>query len=115
MWQTGTSVAAPLKSNAPGAHIRDMRYLAVVFLAILAGCQSKPIEQLSYTETKQLAQQLHKRCADQGAPQGSAEFELCMKQEIGREASIRNERAERKRNYRGPVVCNRSFNTVICT
>ncbi len=84
-------------------------------LFCLAACQSKPIEQMSYSETKALALQLHQRCADQGAPQGSPEFDICMKQEISREASIRNERAERKRNYRGPVVCNRSFNTVICT
>lgn len=89
-----------------------MRYLPIALLAILAGCQSKPIEQMSYTETKQLAQQLHKRCADQGAPQGSPEFDICMKQEIGREASIRQENAQRRRNI---VVCNRAFNTVICS
>lgn len=66
---------------------------------------------MSYSETKQLALQLHKRCADQGAPQGSSEFDACMKQEVAREASIRNERHAKKNSG---VVCFQSFNTVIC-
>ena len=90
---------------------RVVTTLAGIGLMVLAGCQSKPIEQMSYSETKALALQLHKRCADQGAPQGSVEFDACMKQEISREASIRHEKAERR--GRG-MVCNRSFNTVIC-
>lgn len=84
---------------------------ALFSVFLLSSCQSKPIEQMSYTETKALAQQLHKRCADQGAPPGSSEFDACMRQEVSREASIRNENAERRRNT---VVCNRAFNTVIC-
>lgn len=86
-----------------------MRYILAVLL--LAGCQSKPIEQMSYSETKELAKQLHQRCAAQGAPQGSPEFEGCMKQEVGREASLRRERHDR---LQSGVTCFNSFGTVIC-
>ncbi len=80
-------------------------------LFCLAACQSKPIEQMSYTESKALFAELHKRCAAQGAPIGSPENDACIKQELGREASIRQENANRRNSI---VVCNRSFNTVIC-
>lgn len=90
-----------------------MRFGVAAALAalLLTGCQSKTIEQLSYSETKVLAKQLHDRCAAQGVPQGHSEFDACMRQEISREASIRHEAAERRNNT---VVCNRVFSTVIC-
>ncbi|RWO34732.1 MAG: hypothetical protein EOS10_00045 [Mesorhizobium sp.] len=86
-----------------------MRYMLAVVL--LAGCQSKPIEQLSYSETKELAKQLHQRCAAQGAPRGSAEFDACMKQEVSREGSIRRDAAARRQSG---IACFNSFGTVIC-
>jgi len=85
--------------------------LVVGFGLLLAGCQSTPVQQMSYTETKALAQELHARCAAEGAPQGSPEFDACMKQELTRETSIRNARAERRRHM---MICRPVFNTVMC-
>lgn len=91
-----------------------MKHWALVVMAAisLAGCQaSKPIEQMSYSESKALAAELHKRCAAQGFPQGDPEFNACMKQEINREASVRNE-AYRRAN--STVICTTVGYTVIC-
>jgi hypothetical protein len=68
------------------------RCFLVGLVLLLAGCESTPVEQMSYSETKELALRLHKRCADEGAPQGSKEFDACMRQELSREASLRRER-----------------------
>jgi hypothetical protein len=63
-------------------------------VAAAAGCQSKPIQQMSYSETKALALELHKRCAAEGAPQGSPEFDACMQQEVNREVATRQANAD---------------------
>lgn len=77
-----------------------MRYLLV--LLVLAGCQTKPIEEMSYSERKALAEQLTKRCYDQGVKPGSAEFRDCAAVEVQREAYTRRANNERvRRGLRG--------------
>jgi hypothetical protein len=95
--------------------------LAVAALMTLAGCQTKPIEQMSYTEVRQLAGEIAKRCNDQGVKGPSREFSACTQQEITREASLRQENAERRQrvgaalsqagqNYNRSVQANRPVN-----
>lgn len=67
-----------------------MRLFVLGVAAIaLAGCQSKPVEQMSYTEVRALAGEIQKRCEAQGARSPSAEFEACIQQEVTREKSVR--------------------------
>ena len=86
-----------------------MRYLLVALFA-LAGCQT-PVEQLSYSELKKLEADLQKRCVSQGYKPGNPEFKACVEQEFRREASIRQEAADRQNST---TVCNVVGNTVVC-
>lgn len=86
----------------------------IFFLPIiaLAGCMAgKPIEQMSYSEARALAQQIIKRCEAQGVKPGTREMKLCTDQEILREQSTRSHAQQMRDSI---VVCNRAFNTVIC-
>jgi hypothetical protein len=67
---------------------------------LLASCQTTPVQQLSYSETKTLAKQLHQRCADQGIPMGHAEFDACMQQEVSREAYTHHANQQRQQHAR---------------
>lgn len=60
-----------------------------VGVVLLTGCQTKPIQQMSYSEIVELAAQIKKRCEDQGARPPSTEWKLCTQQEISRERSLR--------------------------
>lgn len=55
----------------------------------LSACQTKPIEQMSYTEVKALAGEIQKRCYAQGVKPNSREYDMCIRQEISREQSTR--------------------------
>lgn len=70
----------------------------------LAGCQSKPIEQMSYTELNQLAGVLAKSCLDQGVKAGSAEMDLCLRQEVGREKATRAANAQKRQALAGAMA-----------
>jgi hypothetical protein len=84
-----------------------MRRVVLVFAVALAGCQSKPVEQMSYSEVRALAHDINKRCNDQGVFGPSAEFDACTRQEISREKSIRAANYARRQSA---VAC-RSFPT----
>lgn len=85
--------------------------LAIAVVATLAGCQAnKPLSELTYTELKQVAVDIEKRCADQGAPRGSPNWDVCTKQEVTRENARRNRIA----SSAGPTVCTAVGYTVIC-
>lgn len=88
-----------------------MRVLLILSLGLLAGCASTPVQELSYTELKAVAAQIQQRCYDQGVPPNSPEYERCINQEVNRETSVRQARADRRRSA---VVCNRVYYTVIC-
>ena len=86
-------------------------FLRLAFTAsalLLAACSSQPpLEQMTYSQTKELADQLHKRCAEQGAPMGSKEFDACMKQEVSREASTRREARDKENRQSSCIVANK--------
>ncbi|NVM43185.1 hypothetical protein HWX16_23150 [Ochrobactrum intermedium] len=66
--------------------------LAIIVLGAalsLSACQTKPIEQMSYTEVKALAGEIQKRCYAQGVKPNSREYDMCIRQEISREQSTR--------------------------
>lgn len=71
--------------------IKPIFILAVTIT--LAACQTKPIEQLSYSETKELAAKLHKICQDQGVKENTSEMKICIQQELNREAYTRRDNA----------------------
>jgi hypothetical protein len=75
------------------------RWLLLAAVAALTGCQSKPLEQMSYTEFKALAAEIQQRCYDQGAT-NRREFDICVQQEITREQSTRAANAQ----YRAGVA-----------
>lgn len=87
------------------------RVVFLIPLLALAACVGKPVDQLSYTEAKALADTIIKRCEAQGVKHGTQEMKLCTDQELLRETSIRRE-AQVARN--STVVCNTVYNTVIC-
>lgn len=71
-------------------------FLFLLPVALLAGCQTKPIAEMSYTEVKQLAGEITQRCYAQGVKPKSAEFEVCMRQEISREDATRASNQRRR-------------------
>ena len=82
-----------------------------VIAAGLAGCQPKPIAELSYTEVKALAVVINQRCIDQGVKPGTPQWDTCTKQEISRENAQRNRAA---RAADSVVICNQVGFSTIC-
>lgn len=70
------------------------RYL-LIGLVFLAGCQTKTVEEMNYTERKALAAELTKRCYAQGVKPNSPEFEACARVEVQREAYTRRDNKAR--------------------
>ena len=68
----------------------------IALVAALAGCQTKTVEEMSYSERKQLASVISKRCADQGYTDGNPEMPACIKQEVSREVATRRREAARE-------------------
>ncbi len=64
--------------------------LPLLSLALLASCQTKPIEEMSYTERKTLAAEIAKRCVEQGvSPKNQQEMRRCFDIEAQREVYTR--------------------------
>lgn len=63
----------------------------VGLLALAAGCQTKSVNEMSYTEVKEYAGKLHERCVKQGAKEG-ADMQMCINQEA------RSDEAKRIKN-----------------
>lgn len=67
-----------------------MKIAGAALLAMLCGCQSKSVDEMSYTEVRQYAGQLVERCRKQGAKVGM-EMQTCINQEArSDEAKRRN-------------------------
>ena len=76
-----------------------MRVLgAVILLIALSGCQTKQIQEMNYTERKQLAAELEKRCLEQGVKAKSPEMSNCFAAEVQREQYTRFQNGERLSN-----------------
>jgi hypothetical protein len=65
--------------------------------AFLAGCQTQPVQQMSYKQLVTLTDQLDARCAAQGAPPGTRNYKACFKQEANREVYTRAANRQRIR------------------
>lgn len=89
-----------------------MRLLVLLVVGLgLAGCVSnKPVAEMSYTEVVQLAGTIESRCVAQGVRRGTADWDICTKQEVNREVARRNRIASQPPT----VICNRIGDTVIC-
>lgn len=84
---------------------------------MMTGCQTKTVEEMSYTERKALSGQIVQRCKDQKVP--DAELPECARVEAGREIATRRRDAQRDdaiaasgagrvtscQNFGGNVVC----------
>lgn len=68
--------------------MKNVVLLAVV-AAVLSGCQTKPVAEMSYSELMETSRDIQKRCEEQGAIHPSPEFEICIRQEVRREHATR--------------------------
>lgn len=75
-----------------------MRWIAIVIAGLaLSACQaSKPLDQLSYSELKTVADQIGARCEAQGITRKSPEWGLCVQQETNREDATRKAASTRR-------------------
>lgn len=64
---------------------------AAVISLLVAGCQTKPIEAMNYSERNELAKVLAKRCLDQGVRAGTKQMENCLIAEVQAEQYKRYE------------------------
>ena len=58
-------------------------------VVVLAACQTKQVDEMSYAEQGKLAADIEKRCASQGYPRGSKQFQPCIRHEVNREVALR--------------------------
>lgn len=65
-----------------------MKRLMVLGVVVLAGCSTKSTSEMSYTELKSYAAEMHSRCKKQGVPDGQ-EMQLCMNQEANADQARR--------------------------
>lgn len=70
---------------------------AMALVLALAGCQTKPVDEMSYTEVKQLAGQIVDRCVAQGIKENTREMTACSQQEARREVVTRQRMRQRQR------------------
>ncbi|EJB03750.1 hypothetical protein Rleg9DRAFT_2587 [Rhizobium leguminosarum bv. trifolii WSM597] len=70
--------------------MRAKLVVVAAFSLVLASCQDRPIDELSYSELKSLSLELHKRCWAQGVKSDTPEMKMCLQQEFTRESSIRS-------------------------
>ena len=58
-------------------------------IAVLAGCQTQSVHEMSYTQQKAWAQTIAKKCIDQGIGYNHPEFKACLNAESRRDAATR--------------------------
>lgn len=71
--------------------------LAIAALAV-AGCQTKQLDELSYTERKALGKTIAQRCIDQGITKKGPEADACLRAEVEREFATRERNREKGRH-----------------
>lgn len=67
--------------------------VAVASAVVLTGCETQPIQEMSYSQKKALVEQIIKRCEAQGVRRNTAEMNTCGQSEITREFAIRERNA----------------------
>ena len=92
--------------------------MAAVAALVLAGCQTKTVEEMNYTELKALADVIAKRCLVQGVKPGTPEMKMCTQVEAGRESAVRRRRAAVEdaaaARPRGPTMCQNFGGNIVC-
>ncbi|HMO28181.1 hypothetical protein [Enterovirga sp.] len=63
--------------------------IAVLVAAWVAGCQTKPVGEMTHSEMKTLADEIAQRCMSRVAKRNSPEMDACIKQESRREIAAR--------------------------
>lgn len=96
-----------------------MKLIALwVCAAVLAGCQTKTVEEMSYSERKVLVAEIQSRCYAQGVKPASPEYEQCSAVEVQREVATRKRRAAvedaRRASDDGPTTCQNFSGNVVC-
>lgn len=75
----------------------NFRILSVALAAaLLAGCQTQQVEEMTYTQQKELVNQVAMRCVKQGYGPQSGEFRQCYDAEFKREVALRVRARERE-------------------
>ncbi|MGR9462117.1 hypothetical protein [Rhizobium leguminosarum] len=86
--------------------MRFKLFAAAALSLVLTSCQSKPVNELSYSELKSLSLELHKRCWAQGVKSDTPEMKLCLQQEFTRESSIRNDNLQARQAMGAALIAN---------
>lgn len=66
--------------------------LAIAALCTLAGCDNRPLNELTYSERQEFLEVVTARCTEAGAPPGSDKFVTCGQAEIDAENAKRANR-----------------------
>ena len=95
-----------------------MRKLWVVgAMLLIAGCQTKTVSEMNFTEREQLGEQIKQRCVAQGTVPGTGRYGECLKAEAQREVATRHRRAAVQDAYRAQnnsVYCQSFGSSVTC-
>src|SRR5690606_9542524 len=73
--------------------------VALFALVGLAGCETTPVHELSYSEQQEWAKQIVQRCYDQGIGPNSPQLSDCVRAEALRDASLRYTNAQRQQRF----------------
>lgn len=69
-----------------------MRLYALALCAVIvSGCQTKQIQEMSYSEKQKLAGEIVQRCVDQGVKHDTPEMRACLQSEVQREHYTRQQ------------------------
>lgn len=79
-----------------------MKWVIVACAIALAGCETKSVDEMSYTEVKQYAGELMERCRAQGAAAGN-EMQMCINQEA-RADEMKRRKAIQTRRQIGAAI-----------
>jgi hypothetical protein len=70
--------------------LKDIKFILPVVAALaVSGCDSRPLNTLSYAEQLEAAEVIEARCAEAGAPIGTEQFETCAAAEVNAENARR--------------------------
>lgn len=75
-----------------------MKFVALALCAVIGfGCQTKQIQEMSYSEKQKLAGEIVQRCIDQGVKHDTPEMRACLQSEVQREHYTRQQNEIRLR------------------
>lgn len=73
-----------------------MRWIFGIGLLALAGCNTTPVEELSYPEVRAIAERITKQCYVEGGPSGSPGYQMCVRHYVQREHATRAANRDRQ-------------------